>query len=38
MLDEIAKGEDPDQRVSSEAVWSGSALFVLGHFRKCSKF
>ena len=24
----IANREDPDQTVSSEAVWSGSALFV----------
>ena len=25
----IANSEDPDQTASSEAVWSGSALFVL---------
>ena len=28
MLVEIANREDPDQTASSEAVWSGSALFV----------
>ena len=29
MLDRVANREDPDQTASSEAVWSGSALFVL---------
>ena len=29
MLVKIANREDPDQTASSEAVWSGSALFVL---------
>ena len=29
MLVRIANSEDPDQTVSSEAVLSGSALFVL---------
>ena len=24
----MAKGEDPDQTASTEAVWSGSALFA----------
>ena len=28
MLVSIANREDPDQTASSEAVWSGSALFV----------
>ena len=28
MFGRIAKREDPDQTASSEAVWSGSALFV----------
>ena len=28
MLVRIANREDPDQTASSEAVWSGSALFV----------
>ena len=28
MLVTIANREDPDQTASSEAVWSGSALFV----------
>ena len=28
MLLRIANREDPDQTASSEAVWSGSALFV----------
>ena len=28
MLVKIANREDPDQTASSEAVWSGSALFV----------
>ena len=28
MLVRIANREDPDQTVSSEAVWSGSAMFV----------
>ena len=28
MLFRIANSEDPDQTASSEAVWSGSALFV----------
>ena len=28
MLVRIANSEDPDQTASSEAVWSGSALFV----------
>ena len=28
MLIRIANMEDPDQTASSEAVWSGSALFV----------
>ena len=27
MLVRIANSEDPDQTASSEAVWSGSALF-----------
>ena len=26
------KREDPDQTASSEAVWSGSAMFILGLF------
>ena len=28
MLVRIANRKDPDQKTSSEAVWSGSALFV----------
>ena len=28
MLVKIANREDPDQTASSEAVWSGSALFI----------
>ena len=28
MLVRIADREDPDQTASSEAVWSGSAMFV----------
>ena len=28
MIVRKANGEDPDQIASSEAVWSGSALFV----------
>ena len=28
MLSRIANSEDPDKTASSEAVWSGSALFV----------
>ena len=28
MMLRIANSEDPDQTASSEAVWSGSALFV----------
>ena len=28
----IANREDPDQTASSEAVWSGSVLFVLTFF------
>ena len=28
LLVRIANREDPDQTASSEAVWSGSALFV----------
>ena len=28
LLVRIANSEDPDQTASSEAVWSGSALFV----------
>ena len=29
MLVRIVKREDPDQTASSEAVWSGSAQFVI---------
>ena len=32
MLVRIANVEDPDQTASSEAVWSGSALFVYAFF------
>ena len=28
----IANSADPDQTASSEAVWTGSALFVLAFF------
>ena len=28
MLVNLANREDPDQTASSEAVWSGSALFI----------
>ena len=36
----IANREDPDQTASSEAVWSGSVLFVLAFLtgNDCSKF
>ena len=34
MLVRIANREDPDQTASSEAVWSGSALFVFLSFSK----
>ena len=35
----IANSEDPDQTASEEAVWPGSALFVLAVLagNKCSK-
>ena len=33
MLVRIAKREDPDQTATSEAVLSGSELFVLGVFQ-----
>ena len=29
LLVRIANSEDPDQTASSEAVWSGSVLFVM---------
>ena len=32
MLNRIVNREDPDQPASSEAVWSGSTLFVLNFF------
>ena len=32
MLVKIANGEDHDQNASSEAVWSGSAMFVYNLF------
>ena len=40
MVVRIANREEPDQTASSEAVWSGSALFVLAFSpsNKCSKF
>ena len=33
MLVRIALREDPDQTATSEAVWSGSELFVLAVFQ-----
>ena len=40
MLVKVANREDPDQTASSEAVWSGSALFVYDFLPSiyCSKF
>ena len=31
----IANSEDPDQLASSEANWSGSALFVIKYVNSC---
>ena len=40
MIVRIANREDPDQTASSEAVWSGSALFVVAFLtgNYCLKF
>ena len=40
MIVRITNNEDPDQTASSEAVWSGFALFVKVFFagNYCSKF
>ena len=38
MLVRIANREDPDQTASSEAVWSGTALFAFSEDNLSSEF